>query len=162
MERFLAAGGVWGGREPKFLQPMSKPLMPRSFTPPPSSFHRSPVSSPARGRSKWLAVAQAATLLFQQSRTLRVELDGDSAHQSHETPFVFVGNNPYTVAGLEIGTRAALDGGKLWVCTAPYAGRLGLLALAVQALLGLVHDADLAAFETDETDVRMHRTHVQV
>ena len=32
-----------------------------------------------------------------------------------------------------------------------------LLALAVEALLGLVHDADLAAFETDETDVRMHR-----
>ena len=115
-----------------------------------------------QGRSKWLAFAQAAALLFQQSRTLHVELDGDSAHQSHDTPFVFVGNNRYTVAGLEIGTRAALDGGKLWVCTAPYAGRFRLLALAVQALLGLVHDADLAAFETDETDVRMHRTRVQV
>ena len=29
-----------------------------------------------------------------------------------------------------------------------------LLALAVEALLWLVHDADLAAFEIDETDVR--------
>jgi hypothetical protein len=64
------------------------------------------------------------------------ELDGDSTHQSYDTPFVFIGNNRYTVAGLDIGTRAALDGSKLWVCTAPYAGRLRLLALAVEAAAG--------------------------
>jgi diacylglycerol kinase family enzyme len=75
-----------------------------------------------QGRRKWLALAHAGALMFQQSRTLHVELDGDNTHQSYDTPFVFIGNNRYTVAGLDIGTRAALDGGKLWVCTAPYAG----------------------------------------
>jgi diacylglycerol kinase family enzyme len=75
---------------------------------------------------------------------------------------VFIGNNRYAVAGLEIGTRAILDGGKLWVCAAPYAGRLTLIALALEALLGFVRDADLAAFETEQTDVHMHRDHVQV
>ena len=115
-----------------------------------------------QGRSKWLAFAQAGALIFKQSRTLHVELDGDDTHQSYDTPFVFVGNNRYTVAGMEIGTRAALDGGKLWICTAPYAGRLRLLALAGEALLGLVRDADLATFETDKADIRVNRAHVQV
>jgi diacylglycerol kinase family enzyme len=115
-----------------------------------------------QGRRKWLALAHAGALMFQQSRTLHVELDGDNTHQSYDTPFVFIGNNRYTVAGLDIGTRAALDGGKLWVCTAPYAGRLRLLALAVEALLGLVQDADLATFETNTAGMRMHRAYVQV
>ena len=116
-----------------------------------------------QGRSKWVAFAQAAALVVQQSRTLHVELDEDHGHrQSYDTPFVFVGNNHYTVAGLEIGTREILDGGKLWVCAAPYAGRLTLIALALKALLGLVRDADLAAFETEQTDVHTHRDHVQV
>lgn len=116
-----------------------------------------------QGRSKWVAFAQAAALMFKKSRTLHVELDEDhSGRQSYDTPFVFVGNNRYAVAGLEIGTRAILDGGKLWVCAAPYAGRLSLIALALEALLGFVRDADLAAFETDQTNVRMRRDHVRV
>ncbi len=116
-----------------------------------------------QGRSKWVAFAQAAVRVFQQSHTLHVELDEDHSHrQSYDTPFVFIGNNRYTAAGLEIGTRAILDGGKLWVCAAPYAGRFTVVALALEALLGFVSDADLAAFETEQTDIHMHRDHVQV
>ena len=116
-----------------------------------------------KGRSKWVAFVQAATLIVQKPRTLHVELDEDhSRRQSYDTPFVFIGNNRYAVAGREIGKRAILDGGKLWVCAAPYAGRLTLIALALEALLGFVRDADLAAFETEQTDVHMHRDHVQV
>src|SRR5450631_959914 len=33
-----------------------------------------------QGRSKWVAFAQAAALIFQQSRTLHVELDEDHSH----------------------------------------------------------------------------------
>lgn len=116
-----------------------------------------------RGRSKWVASAQAAALIIRQSRTLHVELDEDHSHrQSYDTPFVFVGNNRYTVAGLEIGKRAILYGGRLWVCAAPYSGRLTLIALGLKALLGFVRDADLAAFETEQTEVHTHRDHVQV
>jgi diacylglycerol kinase family enzyme len=115
------------------------------------------------GRSKWVAFVQAAARIVQQPRTLHVELDEDhSRRQSYDTPFVFIGNNRYSLTGLEIGTRAILDGGKLWVCAAPYAGRLTLIALALEALLGLVRDADLAAFETEQTDVHTHRDHVRV
>jgi diacylglycerol kinase family enzyme len=49
-----------------------------------------------QGYSKWLAFAQAAALIVQQSRTLHVELDDDHGRrQSYDTPFVFVGNNRY-------------------------------------------------------------------
>lgn len=116
-----------------------------------------------RGRGKWLASVHALTHVFQRSRTLQVELaGGHGAHQSYDTPFVFVGNNRYAVAGLEIGTRATPDGGKLWVCTAPSTGRWKLLVLAIEALLGFVRDTDLAAFETDQTEVRVLRAQVQV
>lgn len=115
------------------------------------------------GRGKWVAFVQAVARIVQQSPTLHVELDEDQGHrQSYDTPFLFIGNNRYAMAGLEIGTRAILDGGKLWVCAAPYAGRLALIALALEALLGFVRDADLAAFETGQTDVHMRRGHVLV
>jgi diacylglycerol kinase family enzyme len=117
-----------------------------------------------RGRNKWLALSRAAVVMLQGSRTLHIEkLDGDPRHrQSYDTPFVFVGNNRYELAGFEIGRRAALDAGKLWVCTAPYAGRCKLLVLAIEALLGRVHEPDLAVFETDRTNVHMHQRHVHV
>ncbi len=116
-----------------------------------------------QGHSKWVAFARAAAHVFQRSRTLHVELTGNcSGRQSYDTPFVFVGNNRYAVSGLEIGTRTILDGGRLWVCAAPSAGRFTLMALALKALLGFVRDVDFAAFETDQTEVRMHRDQVRV
>ena len=116
-----------------------------------------------RGLSKWLAFARAAALIFQQSRKLRVTLEAaDGLTQSCDTPFVFIGNNRYAATGLQIGSRVAMDGGKLWVCMAPDAGRFALLALALKAVLGFVRDADMAAFETGQTEVQMRRDHVPV
>jgi diacylglycerol kinase family enzyme len=116
-----------------------------------------------RGRSKWVAFAQAAALIFQRSRKLHITLEAaDGLNQSYDTPFVFVGNNRYAATGLQIGSRATMDGGKLWVCMAPDAGRFALLALALRAVLGFVRDADMAAFETGQTEVHMRRDRVPV
>ena len=120
-------------------------------------------SQQRQGSGKWVAFAKAAAHIVQKSRKLHVALDDDqNQRQAYDTPFLFIGNNRYAVAGLEIGTRAALDGGKLWVCAAPDAGRFSLFLLVVQALLGFVRDADLAAFETDQTDVKTNRRHLHV
>ncbi len=116
-----------------------------------------------RGRSKWVAFAHAAARVVQKAPRLHVELDEDrSHHQSYDTPFVFIGNNRYDVTGLRIGTRSVLDGGKLWVCTAPNASRLTLIGLGLGALLGLVGDADLTTFETEQTEVHPDRDQVEV
>ncbi|MEO8244077.1 MAG: diacylglycerol kinase family protein [bacterium] len=109
------------------------------------------------GRSKWTAFVRAAALVAQKHRTMHVELDIDnSTRQSYETPFVFIGNNRYKLAGTQIGTRASLDGGKLWVCAAPNAGRGKMAVLALEALLGLVQVGDLPTFESMRIDVNMH------
>jgi diacylglycerol kinase family enzyme len=117
-----------------------------------------------QGHSKWIALARASGRIFKRSRTLRVELaDGDnSGRQTYDTPFVFVGNNRYALSGAEIGTRAALDGGELWVCAAPSAGRFKLLGLAVKALFGWVGTADLPSFDSHEVSVRMRRSRIDV
>ena len=115
------------------------------------------------GHSKWVAFAHAASHVLRQSRTLRVELEGDAGTMAlRGTPFLFVGNNRYEASGLEIGKRSGLDGGVLWLCAAPHAGRLKLAWLAAASVLGMAGRGDLVAFETRETVVRSRRRHVDV
>jgi diacylglycerol kinase family enzyme len=71
----------------------------------------------------------------------------------HVTPFLFVGNNRYEIAGLEIGTRCSLISGRLWVCMSPRTGRQNLLHLALSALTGRATDDELNAFEVEEISV---------
>jgi diacylglycerol kinase family enzyme len=116
-----------------------------------------------RGRSKWVALARAAALIFQRSRMLQIRLEtADGLSQSCDTSFVFIGNNRYAATGLQIGSRVTMDGGKLWVCTAPGAGRFALFALALKAVLGFVRDADMPAFDAAQTEVHMRRDQVPV
>ncbi len=69
------------------------------------------------------------------------------------TPFLFVGNNRYQTSGREIGTRARLDSGRLWICTAQRPGRLNLARVALRTLLGGEPDPDLEISETEEISV---------
>ena len=66
---------------------------------------------------------------------LRVEIEVDGQHLVRRTPFVFIGNNQYTMEGFEIGERAALDRGELSLYLTHRMGRFGLLQLAFMALL---------------------------
>lgn len=116
-----------------------------------------------RGSTKWVAFGHAAAQVLRRGITIHVRLEDDrgGAHQI-ETPFVFVGNNPYEVTGLEIGTRARLDCGTLWLCTAPRAGRAKLLRLALQALLGRVDTADLFRQDVKTLQIQSRRHHLLV
>lgn len=107
------------------------------------------------GHGKWVAFAQAAIFVFKRYSPLsvRARLDETTALPA-STPFVFVGNNRYQTAGLHIGERISLDGGTLWVCQAPHAGRGKLLRLALQALFGRSNPRELVILETSEFWVR--------
>ena len=117
-----------------------------------------------QGHSKWIALAQAGARMFKRSGMLRVELEEDegSGRHAYDPPFVFVGNNRYEISGTEIGTRAVLDSGALWVCAAPYAGRFKLLWLATKALFGWVGTAELPAFDSRGISVRMRGPYIDV
>jgi len=107
-----------------------------------------------RGHPKRIAFVLALQAVVRRYLRLRIEAHMDRAGALERvTPFLFVGNNRYETSGLEIGTRARLDSGRLWVCTAPRAGRLGLVRTALRTLVGGEPDPDLDVFEAEEISV---------
>jgi diacylglycerol kinase family enzyme len=65
---------------------------------------------------------------------VRVEVKGRSVVT--RTPFLFVGNNEYTIEGIHLGTRARLDAGRLYAYLAPRLHTRDLPKLCLWALLG--------------------------
>ncbi len=115
------------------------------------------------GHVKWVAFVLAVGSVLRRYSRLRVRLHMDEAEAlARVTPFLFVGNNRYEIAGLEIGKRANLDSGRLWVCMAPRSGRRNLVGMALRALMGRVTDHELNAFETEEIWVKTETRWVNV
>lgn len=98
------------------------------------------------GRGKWLAACWATLGALRRYPFLQVRLTLDDGERLRTTPFVFIGNNEYTMEGFNIGERAALDCGQLSLYVAQQPGRLGLLRLAWRALCGrLAQERDFDA-----------------
>ena len=94
--------------------------------------------------------------------SVRLKMDDGTDH-ARRTPFVFIGNNPYTMQGFSIGARDALDGGKLSLYVAQRPGRLALLRLGWSALCGRLaqeRDFDVISTENMEIDTRHKRIRV--
>ncbi len=111
-----------------------------------------------RGTAKWAAFARAALNAFRRYPflTLRVYLAGEERHL--KTAFVFVGNNEYEVAGMNLGKRACLNSGRLGFYVANRTSRLGVLRLAFRALVGRLNQAcDFEAFCIDEARIESRK-----
>lgn len=94
------------------------------------------------GRGKTWAMAWAILAALRRSSFLRLRLEVDGREHRFRSPFVFVGNNDYTMEGFSIGTRSSLRDGRLSIYTTLRQSRLGLLGLALRALVGRLHQAD--------------------
>jgi YegS/Rv2252/BmrU family lipid kinase len=115
------------------------------------------------GWGKWPAYVWAALAVLRRYPFLEIRLSVEGRALTDRTPFVFVGNNEYQMDRLTIGSRACLDGGHLSVYTASHTGRMGLVRLALRALLGgLRQDRDLLAFATTDLRVDTRRTRVRI
>jgi len=115
------------------------------------------------GWGKWPAYAWAALALLRRYPFLEVRLSAGGTDRALRTPFVFVGNNEYHMEQLDVGSRACLDKGELSVYTARGTGRLGLVRLALRALLGgLRQERDVLAFTTAELRVGARRRQLRV
>jgi diacylglycerol kinase family enzyme len=87
----------------------------------------------------------------------------DSAELNTRTPFVFIGNNKYEMDMLNIGGRTHLDEGELSLYMTNRTGRLGLVRLALRALLrGLHQEKDFVALCTKEIWIETRHKHVRV
>lgn len=89
-----------------------------------------------QGRNKWMALAIATGRMVQHGSEviLRVEVDGRRVIT--RTPFLFVGNNEYTIEGLHLGARARLDTGRLYAYLSPRMHMRDLPKLLLWAVLG--------------------------
>ncbi|WP_307188464.1 diacylglycerol kinase family protein [Massilia sp. CF038] len=116
------------------------------------------------GRGKWLAALWAAIGALRRYPFLHISftLDGGRAH-TRRTPFVFIGNNEYTMEGFSIGERSRLDGGSLSLYVAQRPGRLGLLRLAWSALRGrLAQERDFDVLSTASMEIDTHHPRLRV
>jgi diacylglycerol kinase family enzyme len=110
------------------------------------------------GLPKWPAffVACVRTLIRMPFQHLHLEADG--VRLARATPFLFVGNNEYTIEGKSLGRREHLDGGVLGIYMARRVGPLGLFRIAVRAVTGTVRrDRDFTALTAQKLTVRRRR-----
>ena len=116
------------------------------------------------GRSKWMAFLWAVFAVVRRYPLLGVRLTSDDGRQiTRRTPVVFIGNNKYQLNGFEIGTRLSLDQGKLAVYVAHHNGRLGLIRIGIESVLGRLHrGADFDFLSADELQIETAQRKIQV
>jgi diacylglycerol kinase family enzyme len=115
------------------------------------------------GRGKWPAALWATVAALRRYPFLNVRLSADGQQLARRTPFVFIGNNEYSMQGLSIGARASLAGGKLSLYVAQRPGRLGLLRFAWRALCGrLAQERDFDVMLSDKFDIDTRHRHLRV
>jgi diacylglycerol kinase family enzyme len=115
------------------------------------------------GRGKWPAALWATLAALRRYPFLSMRLTVKGETLARRTPFVFIGNNRYTMQGLAIGERDCLDDGLLSLYVAQRPTRLGLLRFALDALrgkLGSERDFDVLEAANFEIDTHRHRVHV--
>lgn len=115
------------------------------------------------GRGKWAAFVWASIGALKRFPFLGVRLSIDGRAATRRTPFVFIGNNVYSMQGFTIGERERLDAGCLSLYVAQRAGRLKLLMLALHALFGRLEQArDFDATCAAGIDVESKRKRLRV
>lgn len=114
----------------------------------------------ARGLAKWLGALWATLAVARRAPFAAVRLTGDGEPIVRRTPFVLVGNNAYRMEGFHAGTRAALDGGRLWVYAMRASGRRSLLWLAVRVLFGDTRELEALPASTVVIEVNRRRLSV--
>jgi diacylglycerol kinase family enzyme len=116
------------------------------------------------GLPKWLAKVPAAWTVLKNLTHRRYRLILDDAAQPVVTPLLFVGNNVYSLDPGKVGTRDALDDGKLSVFAVAKSTRLGLVGFALRTLIGKSNaERDFAAIGTCKAlTVNTGRRHISI
>jgi len=115
------------------------------------------------GKSKWAAFFWACVNAVRRYPFLDVQLKSDGETLTRHTPFVFIGNNEYTIDGFDLGERKTLSAGTLSLYVSQRTGRVGLLGFAVRALFGRLRQArDFDAVLSEEVVIRTRHKRMRV
>lgn len=94
---------------------------------------------------------------------INVKLEINGQHIVRTTPFVFVGNNEYTMNLFKVSLRSALDHGALWIYTVKTTSFIGLLRLFWRSLFNrLEQSRNFESYAAKEFTLVPHRKHVRV
>jgi diacylglycerol kinase family enzyme len=117
----------------------------------------------AGGRSKWVAALWASLTVLRRNPFMAVRIIVDQEATVRRTPFVFVGNNEYTMAGLEAGKRESLVQHHLAVYVMNAEQRIGLIRLGLQVLRrGVDQVQELDLLTVDSATIETRRPLLQV
>jgi diacylglycerol kinase family enzyme len=115
------------------------------------------------GKSKWRALASATLHATEGNPGIAVRIATEDEQHLRRTPFVFIGNNRYTMEGFDIGARETLDAGELALYLGRRRGRLGLVLLALRALLRrLEQSADFEMLAGEAFEITTHDQRIRV
>lgn len=115
------------------------------------------------GRGKRWAMVWACITALRRSPFLRVTLSLDGEKHDYRAPFIFVGNNAYTMEGFAIGQRDGLQDGHLSLYVTQRKSRLGLVTLGLRALFGRLRQArDFLAATAQTIEVTSRHGHLPV
>ena len=89
-----------------------------------------------RGYRKWPAMAIATLRVLRRYPGMTVKIQVDGQVRSWRTPFVVVGNNEYAIDGFQVGARARLDAGRLFVYVSPRSRARDIPVLLAKAMAG--------------------------
>jgi diacylglycerol kinase family enzyme len=116
-----------------------------------------------QGSGKWTALFWASLTVLRRHPMLDLTLKANGSVTHQRTPLVFIGNNEYTVEGLDAGKRNGMQDGKLAVYVTRRHGRRGLLALGLRSMFGSLRDAmDLEAFTAADVTIATRRRRLPV
>jgi len=115
------------------------------------------------GKSKWRALASASLHATEGNPGIAVHIAAEDEEHLRRTPFVFIGNNRYVMEGFDIGARETLDAGELALYLGRRRGRLGLVLLALRALLRrLEQSEDFEVLAGEAFDITTHGKRIRV
>lgn len=112
---------------------------------------------------RWWTTARAALTIAWRFPLLRAMITIDGRSLERLTPLVFIGNNHYTVEGVDAGRRESLCKGCLCLVTTRERGPLGLLRVILRARLGTLRPGkDLEVYSGRRIEVRTKRARVHL
>jgi diacylglycerol kinase family enzyme len=117
----------------------------------------------AGGLGKWIAALWATLTVLRRNPFLAVRVIAQGEAIVRRTPFVFVGNNEYRMAGLQAASRESLIAGHLAVYVMNAERRRGLLRLAWSVLFqGADQVQELDLLTVPDSTIETRRPRLQV
>jgi diacylglycerol kinase family enzyme len=112
----------------------------------------------AEGLGKWVAALWASLTVLRRRPFMGVRIRTAEETLLRRTPFVFVGNNEYRMAGIRAASRETLTGGRLAVYVMHAERRRSLLLLGWRVLLrGVDRVPELELFLVEEAVIETRR-----